>query len=90
MPRTLRSSFTPSGADFIFGVAFGEATDASYVWDSANAAALLRYIAGNCQKIWGFELGNEVNNGVGTAASQAHATVQFAATSSNFDTITSH
>jgi len=64
-----------SEADFIFGVAYGlmQACQegASYAWNSTNAASLIQHIKANDQEMWGFELGNEVNNnGPGTACQQ--------------------
>jgi hypothetical protein len=47
-------------------------------------SVVVRYTAANNQKIWGFELGNEINNQGGppcnlTAESQARAMLTFAA-----------
>ena len=76
-----------SGAEFIFGVSINLAAACAagpnYVWDGANAANLLAYLTASGQKVWGFELGNEVNNNGGapcnlTAAMQAAAFVKFA------------
>ena len=75
-----------SGADFLFGVSFDLpaacAAGANYVWDGANAANLLAYLKASGQKVWGFELGNEVNNNMKacnlTASMQAAAFVKFA------------
>ena len=60
-----------SDAQFIFGVSFGlpeactEGPD--YSWNETNAATLLNYVSSHKQKIWGVELGNEINNnGPGT------------------------
>ena len=79
---------TASGADVLFGVSFGleEACreGAAYVWNvSSNAAELLSYLVAAGQSVWGFELGNEVNNNGGapcnlTAAQQAAALRAFA------------
>ena len=60
-----------SGADFIFGLSIGLpqacAARGRYVWNATNAITLLRYVAAHNQTIWGYELGNEVNNnGEGT------------------------
>jgi hypothetical protein len=52
-------------AEFIFGVAFGANTSSSYVWDPTNAASLLDYMTTHGQEVFGFELGNEVNNNGG-------------------------
>ena len=57
-----------SGSEFIFGLSFDQfnggppnpPVNASYVWDGVNAASLLKYLDSKGQKIWGFELGNEV------------------------------
>lgn len=74
------------GAEFIFGVAYGlvAACDAGseYVWNSSNAATLLQHLADRNQSVFGFELGNEVNNNGGapcnqTARQQAHALLAF-------------
>jgi hypothetical protein len=76
-----------SGTEFIFGVAFGLpqacAEGKSYVWNATNAATLLDYLSSHGQKVWGFELGNEVNNNGGspcnlTAPQQAAALLAFA------------
>jgi heparanase 1 len=76
-----------SGSQFIFGVSYGlpqACTEgAKYVWNSTNAASLLNYLAAKKQHLWGFELGNEVNNNGGepcqqTAAQQAAAMSTFA------------
>jgi hypothetical protein len=52
-------------AEFIFGIAFGTNTSSSYVWDPTNAASLLDYMVAHGQHVFGFELGNEVNNNGG-------------------------
>lgn len=56
-----------AGADFIFGLAFGDtaacAQGPKYVWNSTNAQQLLSYLIANNQSVWGFELGNEINLG---------------------------
>ena len=71
-----------AGADFIFGVAYNNlqacAEGSRYKWNATNAASLLSYLKTNNQRVWGFELGNEVNNNGGapcnqTAAQQAAA-----------------
>lgn len=54
-------------ADLIFGISFGLAQACAqgpaYVWNSTNAGQLLSYLVANGQTdIWGFELGNEINN----------------------------
>eukprot|EP00756_Hemistasia_phaeocysticola_P045208 Hpha_TRINITY_DN18971_c0_g1::TRINITY_DN18971_c0_g1_i1::g.17651::m.17651/K07964/HPSE; heparanase len=75
-----------SSTEFLFGVAFGlEAAckeGTAYVWNATNAGELLDYLKANGQKLWGFELGNEVNNNGGapcnqTAAQQAEAYLRF-------------
>jgi hypothetical protein len=48
-----------AGVEFIFGVAFGSNTSEAYVWDPANAASLLKYMAAKGQDVFGFELGAE-------------------------------
>jgi len=53
-------------ADFLFGIAFDmvKACDLEeeYEWSAAPAIAMIKYIQSQKQQIWGFELGNEVNN----------------------------
>jgi hypothetical protein len=76
-----------SGSEFVFGVSF-ELPQAclegsSYVWNRSNAESLLRYLELHKQTVWGFELGNEVNNNGGapcnlTAEQQAAAMIVFA------------
>ena len=81
-----------SGAELLFGVAFGldkacavtKATGA-YKWDPANAQSLLDYLVATnkTEGVWGFELGNELNNHGGapcnlTAEMQAGALLAFA------------
>lgn len=77
-----------SGSDFIFGVSYelpqACAEGASYVWNATNAGTLLAYLQQSGQNVWGFELGNEVNNNGGspcnaTPHAQAEATLTFAA-----------
>ena len=55
-----------AGVDFIFGLSFGideaKKTGAAYSWNSTNATALIDYMVRNNQKVWAFELGNELNN----------------------------
>jgi hypothetical protein len=67
-----------AGADLIFGLSFGidEAKNAgsAYVWNATNTTALLNYMRQNNQKVWAFELGNEINNpGNILVDSQVHA-----------------
>ncbi len=65
-----------AGADFLFGVAFnGSAFCAGGAWDAANAARLLAFLRDSGRSMWGFEVGNEVNNAgcEGAAAAQAAA-----------------
>jgi hypothetical protein len=51
---------------FMFGLAFGLveacAIGPSYVWNYTNAQELLKYMVAHDQTVFGFELGNEVNN----------------------------
>ena len=73
--RDLHDFGLNSGSDFIFGVAYGLEQacreGSNYTWNASNAATLLEYIKSNGQHVWGFELGNEVNNnGPGTACNQ--------------------
>ena len=64
-----------SGTEFIFGVSFQKSIScsATYEWAQgsgyANAQALLAYLTAHQQRIWGYELGNEVN----LAPAQCHA-----------------
>ena len=55
-----------SGTDFIFGVSYDmvqACVDKSqYVWKADPAVAMIKYIQSRQQIIWGYELGNEVNN----------------------------
>ena len=59
-----------SGTDFIFGISYdmvqacahASASSPPYKWNPAPAAAMIRFIQSRGQVIWGFELGNEVNN----------------------------
>jgi len=80
-----------SNTDFIFGVSINLADACAagpgYVWNASNAATLLAYLRNSGQKVWGFELGNEVNNNGGspcnlTAAMQAGAFNAFQAMAS--------
>jgi hypothetical protein len=63
-----------SGTQFIFGVAWGLpqacSEGASYTWNGTNAATLLSYMSSHNQTMWGFELGNEVNNNGGVPCNQ--------------------
>lgn len=56
-----------AGADFLFGVSFdlGPACEQGprYAWNATNAASLLDYLVAHGQRVWGFELGNEVSLG---------------------------
>lgn len=62
-----------AGVDFMFGLAFGLqqacTIGEAYVWNNTNAKQLLAHLLANNQtEIWGFELGNELNNqGPGTS-----------------------
>ena len=78
-----------SGSEFIFGISYDDpaacAAGSNYSWAaqaSANAARMLAYMGAHGQRMWGFEVGNEVNLGSGcnlTAAGQAAALVAFGA-----------
>jgi len=81
-------AFAQAGeAQILFGISFGlDAAckgGASYEWDATNAEALLIYLAARGQRVFGFELGNEINNQGGppcnlTASQQAAAMLRFA------------
>ena len=87
--QRLRTLASASNTSFLFGVSFDLpaacAAGAPYRWNSSAAAGLLQYLAASGEpRVWGFELGNEVNNNGGapcnlTAASQAAALSEFAA-----------
>ena len=49
-------------------MAFGTNQSAAYSWDPTNAGTLLEYLVQHKQAIWGFEVGNEVNNNGGMSA----------------------
>ena len=49
-------------------MAFGANQSAAHSWDPSNAGALLEHLAQHEQAIWGFEVGNEVNNNGGMSA----------------------
>ena len=53
-------------AEFIFGVAFNLAEackhGAAYAWEASNAKEFLRHLASRNQTVFGFELGNEIDN----------------------------
>ena len=78
-----------SGSDFIFGVSFDlgvackkAGSSRTYHWNATNVASLLSYLATKKQRVFGFELGNEINNAGGppcnlTADMQADALVAF-------------
>ena len=57
-----------AGLDFLFGISYDLATACSrnlstpYVWDHTPALKLVQYARDAGQQLWGFELGNEVNN----------------------------
>ena len=55
-----------SNAHLVFGLSFGLdaacAQGQSYAWNATNAATLLAYMRRRGQKVYGFELGNELNN----------------------------
>ena len=63
-----------AGGQFIFGIAYGLAQACSegvaYIWNATNAASLLAYLVAHGQAVWGFELGNEVNNNGGMPCNQ--------------------
>ena len=77
-----------SKSEFIFGVsidlpALCNRAGLPYQWNSTNAALLLDYVAAKGQKLFGVELGNEINNQGhppcnATAGMQADAFVAFA------------
>jgi hypothetical protein len=52
--------------EIIFGISFGLKQACkegrSYSWNNTNAKELLHYFQLKKQKIWGFQLGNEINN----------------------------
>ena len=71
-----------SGAHVLFGISFGLdqacKEHGAYKWDSSNAQSLLTHLQEHKQTVFGFELGNEINNHGGppcnlTAAQQADA-----------------
>jgi hypothetical protein len=72
-----------SGARFIFGVAFGLrqacAAGSSYEWKATNAALLLDYLVANGQQVFGFELGNEINNHAAGAPQSCNLTAEMQA-----------
>jgi hypothetical protein len=55
-----------SGTEFIFGISYDFvkacAEKSAYVWKPDQAISMVKYIQSQKQTIWGFELGNEVNN----------------------------
>ena len=56
-----------SGNDFLFGLSFDmrlacAVNDSSYVWSPKDAIFLMSKMKKAKQSVWGFELGNEVNN----------------------------
>ena len=56
-----------TGNDFLFGLSFDMteaclANDSTYVWSSHETIQLLSKMKDANQSVWGFELGNEVNN----------------------------
>jgi hypothetical protein len=55
-----------SGAQLIFGLSFDKVTACvehqKYVWNSSNAVAWIKHMQAAGQDVWGYELGNEVNN----------------------------
>jgi len=57
---------TMGGAKMLFGVSFDMVTACNqmeqYKWDSSNFELMADYMIKSNQPIWGFELGNEVNN----------------------------
>ena len=84
----LHSLATTSGAQFLFGLSFDLITACEqgprYEWNTSAAVRLLDYLSNKGYTLWGFELGNEVNNDGGspcnlTAPQQAAAFVKFAA-----------
>jgi len=62
---------TDTGNDFLFGISFDmeaacATNDSSYVWSSNPTRVLLSKLSEAKQTVWGFELGNEVNNRAGS------------------------
>jgi hypothetical protein len=55
-----------SGSEFLFGISFDMVSAClakeHYTWDPAPAHAMIKFIQTQGQTMWGFELGNEVNN----------------------------
>jgi hypothetical protein len=57
-----------AGIDFLFGLSYDLGTACArdlrtpYVWNASDALRMVTYIASARQTVWGFELGNEVNN----------------------------
>lgn len=57
-----------AGAKFLFGVSFdmnaacAASPPSSYIWNSTSAEKLIGEMKAAGQSVWGFELGNEVNN----------------------------
>ena len=55
-----------SGTDFLFGISYDMVqacvAKANYTWDATAAVAMIKHIRKEKQAMWGFELGNEVNN----------------------------
>lgn len=62
----LYDTFHGAGAEIVFGISFDKAAacqgKASYRWNATNAQQMVDYIVRTKQAIFGFELGNEVNN----------------------------
>jgi hypothetical protein len=55
-----------SGSDFIFGLSYDRieacTEKGNYTWKVEPAIAMIKYIQSQNQSVWGFELGNEINN----------------------------
>ena len=69
--KQLRGLAEAAGADLLFGLSFdlnaacAAAPNGSYVWSGENAEAMIAAwiaAAGPAAAVWGFELGNELNN----------------------------
>lgn len=64
--NSLYTMANKSGSAFLFGVSFDMvqacADKGNYTWDPAPSVAMIKHIQQQGQQIWGYELGNEVNN----------------------------
>lgn len=64
-----------SGTDFVFGLSFDLeracVARGAYVWQPDAAVAMIKYMLAQKQQVWGFELGNEINNRQVSCALQA-------------------